>query len=378
MLQNSIVSVRCIKFYYAVVLFFVASYFADSAMVVYGQTDSSQDGTTVDARLEVAGGQAKKSIDTRGLEQELSRELVKLNELSRLLRELRADRDIQEQVLEKGLGKLNAKWDEIRRARAANENKVDFVDHQIGQTLANRLAAADIDNRLRIAEQKALADVLSEYRPRIEELAKAEARIELQRASLIVEQRENELRDLQRALSISKDRSKRLDLEKQVEAFKLVLREAELIKKSAELQVANPSRDLEQRMLEAKLQIQVSERISKMIASERAAVSLRLQAEEDWLAASQEMQVVQQQLLGEQLDTRAKKRDLDVKALLVEMQIDNAKTDLSRIVNEQEKLSEVLGNQHPAVVSAAKQVEVLRGLLSNLSEKLEDREQDNE
>lgn len=166
-----------------------------------------------------------------------------------------------------------------------------YPSQQIGQTLANRVAAAEIDNRLRLAEHRATVKALQDNRAKIEKYAREEARLALSKASLVLEQREIDLRELQRTLSLTKGRTERERMVDEVDRQKLFVREAELIKREAELQLTFATREVDRRLLEATMQVQIGETLKKTLEEERARVEKQLDLEMQWLSVLSQLQL---------------------------------------------------------------------------------------
>jgi len=175
-----------------------------------------------------------------------------------------------------------------------------YPSQQIGQTLANRVAAAEIDNRLRLAEHRATVKALQDNRAKIEKYAREEARLALSKASLVLEQREIDLRELQRTLSLTKGRTERERMVDEVDRQKLFVREAELIKREAELQLTFATREVDRRVLEATMQVQIGETLKKTLEEERARVEKQLDLEMQWLSILNQLQLAPPAAVPEQ------------------------------------------------------------------------------
>lgn len=319
-------------------------------------------------RKQVKAKLAVPTSSIRELEQMLSTQFVRLSELAKVSRELQTDRRVQSELTRQQLAGLQDRWQVLDQSLRSIEAKYDTspADLISSQTLSDRVATAELDNRLRLIEARATVDVLGQNRSKLEQYARDEARIAIQRTSLLLEQRKEELRIAQRKMSGSKDREARAILDNQVEFLKLGVRDAELVKKEAELQFTSSSRDFDARIVEAKIRVEVAERVAAEIKGESSRVANMVAASKEMFDISNRRDAVRQKLTASTMSADEIVSALRAKEIAVQTQIDASSKMLDEIELKKLQLVEELGKGHPALSSVDRQIELLNNILQDV------------
>ena len=309
--------------------------------------------------------------DTASLEdfqQGIHAQLQQLNELSNVQRELQANKQIQSKLTSEVIDQLQDEWTSLSKQQVSTASKLGTSPSDLltAQTIAQRVAAAEIDNRLRLIEARTTVQVLGEYRSKLELYTKQHAELENQHAAILLQRRQEDLRLAQKTMAAAKDRTERKLFEVEVQSLKLSLREAELLKKEAELHVTNANRNFDTRLNEASMQVAIAERIAEALTVEKQKAIEAVDAETNLSAINGRREIVQRQIADARMSADELERTLQAKHIIVEMQLANASEELALSESKKIQLSKELGEAHPAVKAAENQIQVLKDLIREI------------
>lgn len=314
--------------------------------------------------VEQEAKQAKSQNKLAEMQQELQKEHAHIQKLARLESDLQAEFSARDQAMEEHAAALQNQLSHVKEEEEALRRLAGSLES--ARTMADRLAAAKIENRMSMLQSQAMLQALESFRKKSESQDKAIAELATERAKLLVKQRHTEYDMLRELSQRTKDDDARTKYRAQLELAMLGVREAELLSQEAKLTAAKAAKGMDERIAEAALNLAVSEQMDAFLKKEMSELQmmLRSSAQLDELAARRD--ALQAELIEIETASRRQRQDFTEEKVRLEMELNTLHTRLDHLTAKRGELTQQLGEKHPVVANIDDQISALKEHLEKL------------
>ena len=250
---------------------------------------------------------------------------TQISKLASQIDALRVERAIAQQLHVEQIESLRK---ELENLKSEEEQVVHSGDETMPvepaaiQAMARRMAEAHVENRLRMLEAQAMVDAMKNRRAEVAKKCSEEAQLAIEKAALLVDQRRAEFRMLKDQSAATTQEARR-GLELELEQADLRVRKAELMRDEAESRAGNVSRELDERLAEAVIELEVSETVEKALGKDMARTRRLQTAASDLGRIRSHKETLQLRLIQAKLaaSDNESSRDADIRKLEAKLKV---------------------------------------------------------
>lgn len=300
--------------------------------------------------------------------------LRKLSELKNTLEKVQVEKEIMAAANAEQMKMLEVQLAHVKAVQSNLEGEHDTYSASLAtsQVMANRLAEAQVENRLSLLEARAMVEVLKNHRQELSAKNSRMAKLAIEKSHVLLQRRLAELQKISSALNEAQDQELRQQLELETAEAETKVREAELMREEAELHLTSGNRETDERLVEATIQLAVSQAVEQALAEEADRVRQLLAAGNEFEQLQSQRKNLQLQMMDLKRAANQQQAELKSSRLGLESELQHIQQDaLLQLELQRAELLKVLGTDHPRVKAIEKEVQILQDHVSKLQQAME-------
>lgn len=237
------------------------------------------------------------------------------------LQQIQREYKINEVAQDEQLDRLRMELDKLSHEEAVLAERGSATSASAMGSVAQRMAQAQLENRIRLLESRALLDVLQDRREHANDKITETAQLAEEKAAVLIEQRLVQMEGIKQQIELAKDERNRLELINALRMAESELEEARLIAKEVQSEFREGNSELDHRIAEAALEIAVSERVDSAFEAEMRRIQELLAKGGDIDRIKDQKAAIESEILALKMEASKREHAMRKQQLEIEQQL---------------------------------------------------------